>query len=63
MKKSGERHSSPMVDAYKRPTCPPGAVKLSGKLDPVVSDHGQVNLPKGHGSNAESPQRLAFQKT
>jgi len=60
MKKSSSKHSSPMVDAYKAPTAPRGAVALSGKLEPVVSDHGMVNLPKGHGSNSESPQTLAF---
>jgi hypothetical protein len=51
-----------MVDAYKGPTAPKGAVSVSGKLDAVVSDHGVVNLPKGHGSKDLSPLSDTFKK-
>ena len=47
--------ASPMTDTYKAPTCPKGAVALSGKLEATVSQHGVANLPKGKGSKDASP--------
>ena len=62
MAKSKGTHASPMVDAYKSPTAPKGAVSVSGKLDAVVSDHGVASLPKGHGSKDLSPLSDTFKK-
>jgi len=62
MPKSKGTHASPMVDTYKAPTAPKGAVSVSGKLEAVVSNHGVANLPKGHGSKDLSPLVNTFKK-
>lgn len=54
--------ASPMKDAYAMNTAPRGAVKVSGKQTATIDTHNVANLPKGHGSNDESPLKETFKK-
>jgi hypothetical protein len=54
--------ASPMKDAYPINTAPRGAVRVSGKHEAKINTHNVANLPKGHGSNDDSPLKETFKK-